>query len=405
MSTRQKIAPIALVVVLLVSIVSVGESADKPENLNIGITVPLTGPQAFLGKQIQSGILMAIDDKNKKGGVTIAGKNYTLNPIIRDDKANAAVGKSVTEDLIFNHGVKFIMGGFLDALVTIHEVCEANKVIGFFVIPSKPGMCAPNKPYSFYCVGTVPERYLATYGYLKKYYPNARTVFGIAPATISLPVWAGPAEKFSTQFGLTWLGYEKFPVTITDFMPVISQVLKHKPDIVNTLSTGGVMGGMGALLIKQLREAGYKGIIVEPACSDPKMLMAGIGREMIEGLIDIGIDPESPVVDPAYRDFHQRFVAKFKMEPVDIPAEMYNPAKAFFEFLDGKDTLDTTVLMEQFAKYRWTGIWGESRWVGEPIYGTNRVALRVYYVSEWHNGKRETRWKAPIPWELLTGKK
>jgi hypothetical protein len=133
------------------------------------------------------------------------------------------------------------------------------------------------------------------------------------------------------------------------------------------------------------------------------MLLGVAGKEGTEGLIDIGIDPDGPIVAPALRDFLHRFKERFKMTPIDIPAEAYSPVKALFEFLDGQEKLDTTVWMERFAKYRWTGLWGESYWVGKPLLGINRIALRCYYISKWHNGKRETLWKAPLPRKLLIG--
>jgi len=115
---------------------------------------------------------------------------------------------------------------------------------------------------------------------------------------------------------------------------------------------------------------------------------------------DILVD--SPIVSKAYKAMYQRYVDMFKEPPIDIVGEMYDGIKPFFEFINGQDTMDTTVWMEGFAKSRWQSIWGrEGRWVGKPITGINRMLVWGFWVSEYTNGKPETKWKAPIPWDLV----
>jgi len=160
-----------------------------------------------------------------------------------------------------------------------------------------------------------------------------------------------------------WLGWEKFPLDAQDFMPVIQRVLAKNPDVVDTSGTGGILGGKNALLIKQLREAGFKGIITMPcAIATPAEFAKAAGKEAVEGIIDTAPYPDSPLIDPPLRDFMYRYEEKYNENAFASP-EAYNPAKAFFEFLNGQNTMDTTAWMEGFANYRWTGIWGESRWV------------------------------------------
>ena len=64
------------------------ETAGIPKPLDIGIATSLSGRAAPLGLHIKNGIIMAMDDQNEQGGVTIAGQKYILNPIIGDTKSN-----------------------------------------------------------------------------------------------------------------------------------------------------------------------------------------------------------------------------------------------------------------------------------------------------------------------------
>ena len=112
------------------------------KTLDIGVAAPLTGPTAFLGTQTQDGILLAIDDQNEQGGVTIGGQNYTLNAIIRDTKFDLIVAKNVAEELVFDKGVKVIAGPFVFDVIGVQAVTEPNKVIMFGIAT----VCQRNRP-------------------------------------------------------------------------------------------------------------------------------------------------------------------------------------------------------------------------------------------------------------------
>ena len=90
------------------------QKAASPKTLDIGIALPLTGPAAHLGTDVRNAALIAIEDQNAQGGVKIAGEKYLLNPIILDTKKDAAVGKAVAEQLVYEKKVKIVAGPFID---------------------------------------------------------------------------------------------------------------------------------------------------------------------------------------------------------------------------------------------------------------------------------------------------
>ncbi len=99
----------------------------QPKTLDICVASPLTGPVAFYGGLLNIVIQQAIDDQNKEGGVTIAGQNYTLNPIIRDTKANVLVGRNIAEEMIFDKGVNIIIGPFLADAIGVQNISEKKQ--------------------------------------------------------------------------------------------------------------------------------------------------------------------------------------------------------------------------------------------------------------------------------------
>jgi len=381
------------------------QNPTSPKRLDIGIATPLTGPAAHIGTNTKNAALMAIDDQNAQGGVTIAGEKYMLNPIILDTKKDAAVGKSVVEQLIYDKKVKVIAGPFAEDAMAAQSVTEPNKIITFLMTPSNPNMTGPNRPYSFFINGLVAQLFCTGAAYIQKFYPNAKKVVSMVPDLPDAALFINSSQMICKLYGLEWVNAQKFPFGTTDFSPFITRALMNNPDIVDTSSTGGSMGGLCAQLIKQLRQAGFNGIIWVPAVPPPGAVEEVVPERYRTSIVTIDINWESSIVSHVYRDLCRRYVKKYNSTPIGIVGQMYNGIKPLFEFLNGQDTMDTTKWVEGFANYRWKGIYGkEATWVGKPLFGINRMTLRSPWVSEYINGKLETNWEAPLPMYLFVEK-
>ncbi len=380
---------------------SLTPTQTPPKILDIGIVTPLTGPFAFIGNNIQNGLLMAIDDQNKQGGITIAGQKYTINSIIRDSRNDLVIGKSVAEELIFDKGVKIIAGPFVFDAIGVQPVTESNKVMTFFLQHTIPTMIGPDKPYSFF-FGSIPEQmYVNPASYVQKFYPQAKTVLSITPDIPSFPLFLTAIKTVLPQYGFEWLGVEKFPVTSKDLMPVISRSLAQNPDIIDACCTGG-MSGLGTLLPKQLREAGFNGLIIMPAAPSKGSLEEVVPKPNLTMIVLSDYNIDSPIVSEAHRDVFNRAKERYQQIPDPLLLYPYNSVTAFFEFLNSQDTLDTTAWMEGFAKYHWQGIYGfENFWLGKKAWGIDRRVFVSNWVSEYKDGKLVNEFSAPLPYELF----
>ena len=347
--------------IILTALIGGGAYAQKSAKLDIGIATPLTGPAAHLGTHIKNAALMAIDDQNAKGGVKIAGRTYLLNPIVLDTKKDAAVGKTVAEQLVYEKKVKIVIGPFIDDAIGAQPVLESNKILSYIVTPSTKDMTGPGKPYSFFFSGPIPQMFNTGAAYMRKFYPDAKTVVSMAPDLPDTPMFLQSSQMMCKLYGLNWVGSEKFPFGTTDFSPMITRAMAKNPDIIETNSTGGNMGGLCAQLIKQLRQAGYKGIIWIPALPPPGTVEEIVPEKDRTRIVTNDIDWEAPIVSDAYRDLCRRYVKKYNMTPIDIVGQLYNVAKPLFEYLNGQVTMDTTKWMEGFENYRWKGLYGKKR--------------------------------------------
>jgi len=376
---------------------ALGES----KTLTIGIATPLTGTMAFLGNQISNTAQMAINDQNAKGGLTIGGQNYTLVPLIRDTKGDAATGKSIGQEMI-SDGVKIIIGPFQADAVAIQSDIEANKVLTFFVDFLTPDMTGPTKLYSF--ADSFPDiqmTYKQLY-YIQKTYPEAKTVFSINADTPIAPSWIAATTEAANMLGYEYLGSENIPVTTTDFTSVITRILSHNPDILDTGGMGGDMGGLTAQMIKQLGQAGYTGIIMTPAAAPEELMEQVVPAETLDKVVTTYINVNGPVVDSKYADVMNRFQSNYNQQGTDIVSSYYNNIAALFEFLNTQDSLDSAVWMQGFAAYKWNGIMGfQSQWVQLQGAVINRHALNNQWVTHYKDGKPVTDFTVPLPTQLF----
>jgi ABC-type branched-subunit amino acid transport system substrate-binding protein len=383
-----------------------------PKTLDIALLTPLTGGAADFGTNVQNAILLAMDDQNKgimmaggqkeEGGVTIAGEKYMLNPIIRDTKMDVVLGKNLAEEMVFKNGIKVIAGPFLGDAVGAQTVTEKNKVMLFASVADISGLCGPKKPYTFFVVSGAHSCTVGLSAYIQKFYPDLKTVLTMSPDSPALAVWVNTAQQIMPRYGLEWQGVEKFPLDTKDFAPFISRVLPKKPDIIDTGSTGGDMGALAALLVKQLREAGFSGVIMARTLPPPEVTMEVVPAKYLDKVCTGDVVMDSPVVSQAYKDMDQRYRQKFQTYTVTLNGMAYNGMKSFFEFLDGQNAMDTTAWMEGFAKHHWQGIWGtEAFWVGKPMFGIDRVLIMGFWSGEYKDGKPHTIWAAPVPWDIF----
>ena len=79
-----------------------------PDTIKIGVAQPLSGPLGGLGQDMRNGVTLAVDELNK-AHFSVDGKRVTLEVVAVDDKADAATGKTVAQQLV-DAGVVAVIG-------------------------------------------------------------------------------------------------------------------------------------------------------------------------------------------------------------------------------------------------------------------------------------------------------
>lgn len=112
--------------------------AAEQQVVKVGLTGPLSGPQAAIGKDNENGLRMAIDQLNAQG-VVVNGKAVRFSLVSEDDAADPRTGMSVAQRLVdgevkvvfgpFNSGVAIPISRLLDQAGIVMATVASNPAI------------------------------------------------------------------------------------------------------------------------------------------------------------------------------------------------------------------------------------------------------------------------------------
>jgi branched-chain amino acid transport system substrate-binding protein len=243
----------AVFVVLLGGLVSLAAAQGQP--IPIGVSVAQTGPVALAGQEQVLGAQIAEDFFNKRGGVN--GRPIKL--VFQDAGSDEATAINAYQNLINVSKVVAILGPSLS-----QQMFAAGPIATRAHIPVLGiSTTAKGIPQIGEYVSRVsaPVAIVAPYAVkaAMKINPNLKRVAVLYAQNDAFN--KSETDTFQTtvkDLKLDLVTVQTFQTTDTDFTAQVTNVLNAKPDlaIISGLQTDG------ANLVKQLRELGYKGLIV-----------------------------------------------------------------------------------------------------------------------------------------------
>ncbi len=126
-----------------------GGAAFAQASVKVGCVLPLSGGSAAVGNQTRAGVIAAVEQINKAGGIK-AMNGAKLEAVFGDSQSKADVGVSETERLIQRENVAVMCGAFNSAVTfPATEVAERNKTAWVVVGAVKDEITERNFKYVF----------------------------------------------------------------------------------------------------------------------------------------------------------------------------------------------------------------------------------------------------------------
>jgi branched-chain amino acid transport system substrate-binding protein len=219
-------------------------AAQAQETVKVGLILPMTGPSASTGKQIDAAVKLY----QAVNGTTVAGKKVEV--ILKDDTGVADITKRLAQELVVNDKVAFLAGFGLTPLALAVAPIATQAKVPEIVMAAGTSTITEASPFI------------------------TRTSFTLAQSSVPMADWSikngikkvvtlvsdyGPgidaeksfAEKFKAEGG-TIAESLRVPLRNPDFAPFLQKAADAKPDALFVF----VPSGFGAQFVKQFVERG-----------------------------------------------------------------------------------------------------------------------------------------------------
>jgi branched-chain amino acid transport system substrate-binding protein len=366
---------------MLAFVLMMGAPAVQAEELKIGAVGTLSGGGTEWGKALQRGLTVAIDEINEAGGVKVGNKTYTLKMIMYDDQYTAQGGTTAAIRLINVDGVKFIIGpvGSPPALGVVAVANPAKVIVLSDGYSGK--ILTPESKYNFRI--QIPTEYFAPgmAKWLAKTYPKAKKVGFISPNdAVGQTLVPVQIEAYKAA-GIETVSDEKFDRGMADFTPLITRMVARGADI---FELDGDAPGDAGLMVKQARQMGYKGIIIQTGGPGTDEIMRVAGKLADDFLTYDLFDP----ADPSGAEFVKRYRAQFTGPINGLSPIYYNGMKILAEALRRAGSLDTDKVKGELEKLDgFQTLFGPVRWDGKERYGVRHQLVHDFFVTQVKDGK------------------
>ena len=262
--------------------ISFGQAEAVRKFIKVGAIMPLTGPGAAWGIGVSNGMLIGAEDINAAGGISVGGKTYHFKVYREDDQYRGAVGLTKCQKLIYETKIDPFIATISSATVgAIQPITEPQKII-LLCCSQGAEVTGPQFPYTFRALSYVPLHSYALHDYIVEKYKSAKRIAVISPNDAS--GWGGTkgATWSALKHGFDIVFSEYYERSVKDFNPLLNKLLLTKPDIV---SLGASSPGTAAMIVKQIRELGYTGLITGDTRQEWEQIVKIAGPKAAEGFL------------------------------------------------------------------------------------------------------------------------
>jgi branched-chain amino acid transport system substrate-binding protein len=307
---------IALAVVAALVLIPVAMTAQT-QVIKIATQSPLSGGQSAVGTDIKNGAQLAVEQLS--GPLAKLGFKVELAPF--DDQANPDTGVANAKSIVSDPAILAIVGHYNSGVqIPSSEEYHAAGLVNVSPANTNPkvterGYLEVNRICGRDDVqGAVGAQYANSKGIKSAYVLHDKTAYG-----------QGIAAYFQLEakkLGIKVLGFEGTE-EVANFDSILTPILASKPQAI-------YLGGMfdrWAVLIKQARQKGYKGMFISDDGFDSTDAAKIAGTTLTDGAGTYYTTVSGPASKyPGTAKFITDFKAKFGSEPQPFAAQGYDCA-------------------------------------------------------------------------------
>ena len=313
-----KIGNIAGKLALSAALFGAALTGAHAEDFKIGLIGPMTGPAAPWGAAARVSMEILADKVNAKGGLDVGGTKYQVKIVTYDDQYKASEAVAAYNRLTTQDGVKIIVIQVSAPTMALKQNLEDDKIIGFTTSYTAAAIDDKTKflfrgystandfmpPYAEWMAKNLKEKKMATLN------PNDETGWAQKKTT----------EALYQKVGFTVVDGELYERSVKDFAPLITKVMAYSPEVIDLGASSPATVG---LIIRQAREAGYKGRFVQTGGAGWVEAVQAAGKEATEGMVNIlYADPDNAAFQGVVAEYKKRMNGQQPNEMVSVYTDL-----------------------------------------------------------------------------------
>jgi len=256
----------ALVLLAAAGAVLAAAGPALAQTIKVGAAVALTGRFAKEGKLVDDGYKLWLEEVNKQG-INVGGKRMKVELVRYDDESDPQTAAKLTEKLITDNKVQFILGPFSSPITQQTSVIgEKYKIITIAPQANSDPIYERGFKYVFSVLPPATSYFKALMDMAAAVNPRPKTVAILAGNQAFTLLLAKGTEDHAKRLGLEVVYSDKYPAPATDLSAFLTQIKAKNPDWI----IGGTFFQEALLATKQAKEL--------KLC--PKLLAFSVGPEI-----------------------------------------------------------------------------------------------------------------------------
>jgi len=333
---------------LTVALASVAHAQEQ--KVIIGLTGPLSGSNAFAGKDNENGVRLAVEDLNARR-IKVEGKTLKFELQSEDDQCDPKTGVQVAQKFV-DGGVKFVMGPYCSGVaVPASRVYNAGNAI-LSTVGTNPKVTLGGYKNLFRIIASDNQigASMATYA------ANVLKVKAVAVIDDRTAFGQGVAQEFTKEakrLGLNVVGQEFTTDKATDFTSILTTLKAKNPD---AIFFGGY-APQAAPMTRQMKQLAVKAKLLggDMLCSPEMGKLGGDAVNDVVFCAQGGSILEKTAAGPAFK---AKYKQHFNQDADVYAAPFYDQTMLIGESIQKANSIDPKKVGAEIYKASYKGIMG-----------------------------------------------
>jgi branched-chain amino acid transport system substrate-binding protein len=338
----------ALGLAAIAALVLAATAHAQEQVVKIGHSGPLSGPNAFAGKDNENGVRLAVEELNAKK-IVVGGKTLKFELQSEDDQCDAKTGVSVAQKFV-DEGVKFVMGPYCSGVAIPASRVYSDGGVLLSTVGTNPKVtqggyknlyriiASDNQIGSAMAVYAAKVLKVKTVGVI-----DDRTAFG-----------QGLAEEFTKEAkaqGLTLVRQEFTTDKAVDFTAILTNLKAKQPE---AIFFGGY-APQGAPMARQMKQLGFSAKLLggDTLCSPAMGQLGGDAVNDVVFCAQGGSILEKAVSGPAFK---AKFKKRFNVDADAYAASYYDQVLFIGESMQKANSIDPDKVGAELYKATYKGV-------------------------------------------------